>query len=245
MSLLSFQDKLIFYPIDARNPQYARYQSHEFFIQSAGHKIQGWAFENPNVKNQKVLVYFGGNAEDVTYNFQDIERFGARKLYFFNYRGYGKSQGKPSQKALYEDGLSIYDYLTSQQGVLAKDILLLGRSLGSAVATYVAAERKVSKVILVTPFDSLKSLAGSLFPWLPVKWLIRHPFPSDFYAKNINTPLLMLVAEQDEVIPNRHSQALFDVWQGEKRWELLKGVGHNDIQLHSSYYSQIAGFVQP
>lgn len=121
--------------------------------------------------------------------------------------------------------------------------LVLGRSLGSGVATYIAAHKPVSNVILVTPFDSVESLASEAFPWLPVRWILRHPFPSVEYARSIDKPLLMLVAAADEMIPTRHSETLFQAWQGEKHWRFLQAAGHNNIQLHPDYYPAIQAFV--
>lgn len=238
----SFQDSLIFYPIDPANGRYRQFSDHEITISSNGHRLQGWHFKNPEAGSNKVLLYFGGNAEDVTYNFDELDQFGASELYFFNYRGYGRSEGKPSQKALYEDGLAIHDALT-ERGVDPQSLTVLGRSLGAVVATYIAAHRPVEKVILVTPFDSLENLAGAMFPLLPVKWILNHPFPSIDYAPDIDAPLLMLVAAGDEVIPTRHSEALFRAWGGEKHWQLLQRVGHNNIQIHPEYYPAIRQFV--
>lgn len=242
--LFSFQDNLIFYPIDANNPRYPHYQQNEITLQSQGFQLQGWKFTNSKAANDKVLLYFGGNAEDVTFNFPEIERFGAKQMFFFNYRGYGKSEGKPSQGALYADGLAIYDYLVNQQGINPENLVVLGRSLGAAVAVYIAAQRTLDKLILVTPFDSLENLASAMFPLLPVRWFINHPFPSLTYAPDIKAPVLMLVAAHDEVIPTRHSEALYQAITGEKRWQLLQGVGHNNVQMHPDYYPAIVAFLE-
>lgn len=244
MGLLAFQDNMIFYPTEADNPNFPRYQRQEISLESHGFHIQGWEFQNPDVDNNATLLYFGGNAEDVTQNFADIQQFAARRLFFFNYRGYGKSGGKPSQQALYQDVLNIYDSLTSQYAVQPEQLVVMGRSLGSAVATYVAAHRPVKQVILVTPFDSLTNIAQSIFPFLPVKWFLNHPFPSVEFAPEINTPLLMIVAANDEVIPTKYSRNLYEKWAGAKQWQRLEGVGHNDLQIHPHYYGLIRRFIE-
>lgn len=244
MGLFSFQDRMIFYPVAPDNANYSRYQSNEIAVTSHGFKIQGWKFTNKHADNEKTILYFGGNAEDVTFNFSEVSLFGARQVFFFNYRGYGQSQGKPSQKALYEDGLSIYDELLKSHGVLPDQLIVVGRSLGSAVATYIAAKRDVCKVVLVTPFDSLENVAKSIFPFLPVSWFLNHPFPSLKYAPDIQVPVLMLIASNDEVIPMRLSQNLYDLWGGQKQWVEFPGMGHNDIQIHRDYFPVIQAFVK-
>ncbi|MDX1695466.1 MAG: hypothetical protein R3208_17010, partial [Ketobacteraceae bacterium] len=98
LMLFSFQDSLIFYPIDANNPRYGEFRAQEITIDSHGHQLQGWHFRNQDPTSDSVLLYFGGNAEDVTFNFDELDKFGASEFYFFNYRGYGRSSGKPSQK---------------------------------------------------------------------------------------------------------------------------------------------------
>ena len=112
------------------------------------------------------------------------------------------------------------------------------------MATYLAAKRPVENVILVTPFNSVTSLARAAFPWLPVVWILRHPFPSTAYAKSVDRPILTLVAAADEMIPTDHSESLFRAWKGQEHWQLLQGVGHNNIQMQPEYYAAIQAFVQ-
>ncbi len=244
MGLFSFQDSLIFYPVDANPRVFQHYQQHEIAVSSHGYQLQGWRFVNERSDNNNVVLYFGGNAEDVTLNFPNVNAFNARQVFFFNYRGYGNSQGKPSQQALYEDGLSIYDDLLKSHDVEPDRVIVMGRSLGSAVATYIAAHRSVARVILVTPFDSLENVAKGIFPLLPVSWIIKHPFPSLTYAPDIKVPALFLVAANDEVVPVKLSKNLYELWAGPKQWALLPGMTHNDIQAHPNYYSMVAAFVR-
>ena len=238
-----WQDKMIFHCVRLNPLTAAAYQDQEIQLKQPGATLQGWRLEVPDAPSDQVLVYFGGNAEDITLNFSQVARLGARKVYFFNYRGYGRSQGKPSQAALYADALRIHDFLVGEQGIDPERLVLLGRSLGAAVATYLAAHRPVSKVVLVTPFDSILALAQQLFPWLPVRWLLRHPFPSADYAPNIQTPVLMVVAAQDDVVPNANSLVLFEHWAGPKQLYRIEGAGHNDLHLNNAYYETIASFI--
>lgn len=241
--LTSWIDGLIFYPAPPNPITFPAYQEQEFYFQSGGKQIQGWVFENPRPVSQHTLFYFGGNAEDVTGNFTTIKSLGASRIVFMSYRGYGNSEGKPSQKALYQDALALHDFVVSKYKVSHEQTAVLGRSLGSAVATYLAAQRSLDKVMLVTPFASMSDMGKHVFPFLPVEWLLPHPFPSDEYAATIQAPLLMLIAENDEVIPLSQSEKLFAAWLGTKEKILLEGMAHNDIQMHRKYYRLIRAFL--
>lgn len=125
-----------------------------------------------------------------------------------HYRGYGGSSGKPSEQALVADALALFDQLQSKYS----DITVLGRSLGSGVAVQLAAQRKVTQLLLITPFDSLSALAQRQFPFFPVKWLLKDTYNSVAYAPDINSPTLILLAEQDEIIGRAHSEALYQAF---------------------------------
>ena len=242
--MFALQDQMLFHPVVSDTQLLENYRSQELFFRVNNHQIQAWEFDNPTVSKPDVLFYFGGNAEDVMHNFPDFPKLGVRKAFYFSYRGYGGSEGEPSQQAFYEDALVLYDQITSREDVDKESVVVVGRSLGSAVATYLSAHRKVAKVVLVTPFDSIQAVAQSAFPFLPVKWLLRHPFPSDRYASDNATSVLMMVAERDEVIGVTHSKALYDKWMGSKEWLVFPGMGHNDIHLHGDFYPQIRKFLE-
>lgn len=241
--ILRFQDKLIFHPVKPNLLTYSAYAQSELWLSQQQVSLQGWKIEQSNSCSESVLLYFGGNAEDVTLNFSQVSQWNVRRAYFFNYRGYGWSQGKPSQAAFFEDAVAIHDFLVDEQGEDPKNIILMGRSLGSAVATYVAAQRRISRSILITPFDSVLSLAKQMLPFLPVRWLLRHPFPSSDYAPSIHSHLLMILAEHDEVISRSNSMQLFKKWAGNKRLFTIANAGHNDLHLAPTFSREITEFI--
>jgi pimeloyl-ACP methyl ester carboxylesterase len=161
-----------------------------------------------------------------------------------DYRGYGSSAGAPSEEAFTADAVRWYDYAKGKLG--AQRVVLFGRSLGSGVAVHLAAARAVDGVVLVTPYDSLTSVARHHYPYLPVSWMLKHPFDSVGRAPAIAVPLLCLVAERDEVIPVVHSKRLYDAWKGPKRWVELRGAGHNSTDDTPEFWQAIREFlVQP
>ena len=242
-ALLYFgQERSIFFPRPNDQQLRQRYAAQRIEIKTPDATLEGWWIENAQATTPAVILYFGGNAEDVLYTASDASRIDARAVVVVNYRGYGGSPGKPGQKALYDDGIAIYDYAT-KRGVSAKHIVVMGRSLGSGVASMLAGARPVGAAILITPYDSLAAVAAGHYPFLPVRLLLRHPFPSTDWAKRTSAPGLFLAAERDEVVPATHAQKLFESWSGPKQIQVLAQTGHNDIETHADYYRLINEFL--
>lgn len=236
------QERSIFFP-GPNDPQLRQqYSAQRVEIATAGATLEGWWIENPQVTTPAVILYFGGNAEDVLHTATTAPNIGARSLLVVNYRGYGRSTGKPGQKALYDDGLAIYDYAVGR-GAKPEHIVVMGRSLGSGVASMLAATRPVRAAILVTPFDSIAAVAAGKYPYLPVRLLLRHPFPSTDWAKQARVPALFLAAERDFVVPAEHTRGLFEAWAGEKQMHVLPQTGHDDLDMHPDYYRLIDEFL--
>jgi pimeloyl-ACP methyl ester carboxylesterase len=237
------QDRFLFFPVRNDTALQRAWREQRVEIASGDVVLEGWWATNATSASAATVLYFGGNGEDVLYTAAVSGALDARRLLVVNYRGYGGSQGKPGQKGLFADALAIYDYAVHQRGVNADDIVVMGRSLGSGVATYLAANRPVRAAILITPYDSILAIAKEHYPYFPVAMLLRHPFPSDAFAKRISVPVLILAADQDQVVPAVHAQRLFDVWGGAKSIHVLSGVGHNNIDEHPDYYRMVNEFL--
>jgi pimeloyl-ACP methyl ester carboxylesterase len=160
-----------------------------------------------------------------------------------NYRGYGRSIGRPSQQALYEDALAVHEYVMTTGGVAPERLIVMGRSLGSGVAAMLASERRIAGAVLITPYDSLGAVGARHYPFLPVRLLLRHKFPSADWAKKTKTPALLLAAERDRIVPPAHAEALSQAWAGPKTLHVLQGVGHNDVELHPAFYEYVNAFL--
>jgi uncharacterized protein len=236
------QERSIFFPRPNDLQLRQQFAAERFEITTADAKLEGWWMENPRATTPAVVLYFGGNAEDVLHTASAASNIDARAVVVVNYRGYGGSTGTPGQEALYEDGLALYDYAI-RRGVAPEHIVVMGRSLGSGVASVLAGARPVHAAILVTPFDSLESVAAGHYPLLPVRLLLRHPFPSTDWAKRTRAPALIIAAEHDSVVPAAHARRLFDAWAGKKQFHLLPQTGHNDIDMHPDYFRLIDEFL--
>jgi pimeloyl-ACP methyl ester carboxylesterase len=208
------------------------------FLQAAdGTRQHAWHVKGP--PGAPLVLYFGGNGETVSWMAAEVQHRAPQVAWLIvDYRGYGSSEGSPSEKALVSDALAWYDRFSEN-----RTIYLFGRSLGSGVAVQLAAARPVRGVILVSPYDSVVELGRRHYPYLPVRWLLRHRFESLRHAPGISVPLLCLVAEHDEIIPVVHSKRLYDAWQGTKRWVELPGAGHNSTDGAPQFWRAIRGFL--
>lgn len=187
----------------------------------------------------RALLYFGGNAEDVAQSLPAFsQEFPDRALYLLHYRGYAGSSGKATEEALQSDAEALFDLVHATH----REIAVLGRSLGTGVAIRLASRRPVSRLVLVTPYDSMEELAAGQFPYVPVSWFLRDKFESWRYAPAIRVPTLILMAEQDEVIPAASTRRLATRFNpGVAYLKVLPGVGHNSISGSPKYFEILRG----
>jgi fermentation-respiration switch protein FrsA (DUF1100 family) len=210
-----------------------------------GLSLRGWLARSGAADQERLplAIYFGGNAEEVSYITGLTSRIPGWSLLAVNYRGYGGNAGDPSERTLFADALSVYDWAANRADVAPAHIAAIGRSLGSGVAVYLAAERKLARIVLVTPYDSLRAVAQHHYPYLPVSLLLRHPFDSIGYASRISTPMLVIAAQKDSIVPSARSRALFAQWGGPKTWREFSGADHNDLDADPEYWETIAAYL--
>jgi fermentation-respiration switch protein FrsA (DUF1100 family) len=243
----AFQERLLFYPQPVRGPATppAGWTAERVSIPTPdGPRLAGVLVKPPS-ERPAVVLYFGGNAEEVTAYAPDAATtYGDRAVLLLNYRGYGESQGAPGERELVADGVVAFDWLRARSDVDGSRIALHGRSLGAGVAVQVAALRPPRCVILTTPFDSALDVARRVYPWLPVSWLMRHPFDSLAHAPKLDLPALLLVGEADTLIPPAHARRLAAAWGRAATLVPFPGMGHNDISFHPRYDAEIHAFLE-
>ncbi len=232
--LYVFQRKLIYFPVGI-DPAFG---AEEITVDNEGTLLHGWIL-NPG--KTRALIYFGGNSELITHRDEFfIDVFRDYSVYMINYRGYGNSQGDPSETGLFADALAIYDQLESRH----ESISAYGRSLGSGVAVHLAANRKLEKLILLTPYDSVANVAKRLYPIFPVKLLIKDPFDSAAVADLIDIPVLIAAAEQDREIKLEHTTALRQHFtRAQLDYVMIRGAAHNNIVDFQQYREAVKAFV--
>jgi pimeloyl-ACP methyl ester carboxylesterase len=185
------------------------------------------------------VVYFGGNAEDVSVSMPTLQRaFPDRSLFALHYRGYNGSTGNPSETTLIADALVLFDRVHATY----PHVVVIGRSLGSGVAIHVASMRPVERLVLVTPYDSLLEIAAQRFPLFPVRWLMLDKFESWRYAPNVTAPTLLLAAENDAVIPRASTHLLYKhLPRSLATLLVVPDAGHNTISDTTEYVALLHG----
>ncbi|MFZ6844692.1 alpha/beta hydrolase [Undibacterium sp. RuTC16W] len=228
-----YQRSLIYYPQQgvksvAENTIWTR--SGEANIHIAVRKHEG----------NDAIIYFGGNAEDVVLSLPDFsEIYKDRAIYLMHYRGYGGSTGAPSEDVLHKDALTLFDQIYKKH----TNVIVIGRSLGTGVAVRLASQRPVSRLILITPYDSLESVAASQFPYLPVHWLLKDRFDSGVLVPKLKMPTLILMAELDEVIPKSSTEQLYSRFsKGVASIKTIQGASHNTISANDNYSKALKEF---
>lgn len=239
------QESLLFLPQFAGPPaplaQVARRVEPLTFGVAPGVDVRGWLVHGTG-ERAPLLIYYGGNADEASW--QALAPWPrAWALALVNYRGYGTSGGRPGERELYADALHVFDALARRADIDATRVVLVGRSLGSGVATYVAAHRSVAGVVLVSPYDSMTALGRRHYPLLPVGLLLKHRFDSLSRADGIHAPLLAVVGRRDSVIPPEHSQRLFDAWAGAKTWIEIADGDHDSLAAGPAFWSAIERFL--
>ncbi len=227
-----------------------------------GVRIHGWWLPAPHPPSPITILFFHGNAGNISHRTEKLEIFRSLdvNVLILDYRGYGQSTGIPNEPGTYADARAAYDYLVGTDGpgvrsgtagapsgraLPATHIVLYGESLGAAVAVQLATEVTVGGVILEEPFTSVGDMAQKMFPFLPVRWLVRNKYDTIKKIDRINAPLLIFHSPTDEITPFGHGQRLFAAAREPKHFVELRG-SHNDAFLVSTntYRAALAEFLR-
>jgi fermentation-respiration switch protein FrsA (DUF1100 family) len=204
----------------------------------SGRKISAIYLANPAAKF--TLLVSHGNAEDIgddRYWLEDLRRLGF-SVFAYDYEGYGTSEGKPGERAVYEDEMAAYDYLSQTLAVVPDNLIVYGRSVGSGPAVYLAARRRVAGLILQSPFLSAFRVMTRI-PLLPFD-----KFPNYKEIGRIHCPLLVIHGESDQVIPSWHGRKLFELAREPKKYLPIPKADHNDLEMvgGKTYYNALQEF---
>jgi len=229
-SLFIFQSHYIYYPVRVLSTDPGsiglNFESVSFET-TDGVKLSGWFIPGENAKG--VILFCHGNAGNISHRLESIQIFHRLGLdiFIFDYRGYGQSEGKPTEQGTYQDAEAAWRYLTEERQVNPSKIIVFGRSLGGAVASWLAQRHTPGALILESAFTSLPDIAARLYPYLPVRLLLRFKYNTAEYLGRINCPVLIVHSRNDEIMPFSHGQRLFEMAKEPRKFLEITGT-HND-----------------
>ena len=209
-----------------------------------GETLRGWYL--PAVENNRIILFFSGNAGNRSYRLDKLQILLDLNvsLLIADYRGYGGSTGRPSEKGLYEDGRSIWKHAVNDMDYSPEDIILYGESLGGAVAVDVSKQKDVGAVIIEGTMSSGRDMARQILPFIP-RFMVSDIYNSRKKVPHINTPLLILHSRKDAIIPYEQGKKLYEAAQEPVRIATLKGDhNHAFLEDQQTYRKAIEDFLQ-
>lgn len=171
------------------------------------------------------VLYFHGNAGNISgrlETFRLLHDLGLN-VFMIDYRGYGKSEGQPSEQGTYRDAEAAWQYLNKKREIADSSIVIMGRSLGGSVAAWLAARKNPAAAIIESTFTSAADLAADLYPWLPVRWMINYDYNTLDQIKQIESPIFMSHSRDDQIVPFHHGKKLFEAVESPKKFVELEG----------------------
>jgi hypothetical protein len=244
-----FQSRLVFYPETDREititPSRIGLPYEDIHLKTSdGISLHGWYIPAPQPRG--TVLFMHGNAGNISHRLDSIQifhRLGYNML-IFDYRGYGKSGGMPTEQGTYRDAEAAWLYLTEQRHIPACHIVLFGESLGGAVAAWLAARQNPAALVIASGFTSVPDLGQQLYPYLPIQWLARIRYDTREYLRTVTVPVLIAHSPEDDIVPFEHGRALFAVANPPKQFLELAG-GHNDgfIFMRESWVKVLGDFL--
>ena len=232
-----FQPRLVYFPQAARElattPRAIGLDYEDVSLHSAdGVKLHGWWVTAQGARGTLLLLH--GNAGNISHRLGYLAMFKrlGYSVLVFDYRGYGKSGGSPDEEGTYRDAEAAWQHLTEARKLKARDIVVVGESLGGGVATWLAVKYPPRALILASTFTSVPDLGARIYPWLPVRLLARIEYANLDRIRLIDAPVLIAHSRGDDIIPFAHGEALFAAAREPKQFLVLSG-GHNDGFLYA------------
>lgn len=238
------QSSMIFFPyatLDQTPAEWGLVYEDVFLDTEDGVRLHGWYI--PRHGSKQALLFFHGNAGNISHRGASVEIFHRLGLnvFIFDYRGYGKSEGKPDEKGLYKDARAAWRYLSKERGFGQEEIILFGRSLGGAVAAELATEIQPGGLILESTFSSAKDVANAVFPVLSRLIFLRYDFDTAAHVRRVACPVLVLHSPDDEIIPFRLGEKVFQAANEPKSFVKMRGDHNSGILMSQPDYERALG----
>jgi fermentation-respiration switch protein FrsA (DUF1100 family) len=211
-----------------------------------GVKIHAWLLPHPS--SRFTILFAHGNAGNISHRLDRARLLGRRlsaEVFLFDYRGYGRSEGRPDEQGTYRDARAAHRHLTETRGVGPDRLVLFGESLGSAVALDLALEGAARALVLESPFTSIPDMARLVLPFLPLSPFLRTRYDNLAKVGGLKIPLLVMHGDRDEVVPFAQGRRVFEAAPEPKRFHRIVGAGHNDTYLTGgdAYWEALGDFL--
>jgi fermentation-respiration switch protein FrsA (DUF1100 family) len=234
--LLLFENKIIFhpspYPEGFWNPTSLGVPAQDIYFKSEdGVKLHGWFIPAP--KAVATLLWFHGNAGNLSHRLDNIQRLKRLKLniFIFDYRGYGRSEGAPDEEGIYKDSRAAYKQVLTMDGVSVDSLFLFGRSLGGICAVETAMNHPAIGLILESVFTNSADMSRTVFPLIPLGWAVRSKLDAVGKVPHLKLAKLFLHGTRDEIVPYDLGRKLFEKAGNPKTFYAIEGAGHNDTYI--------------
>ncbi len=234
LALLLFfsQSRLVYYPETGREiiatPAQVGLPFEDLQLKTSdGVSLHGWFV--PAARSSGTVLFLHGNAGNISHRLDSVQMFHrlGYSILIFDYRGYGRSGGSPSEQGTYLDAEAAWNHLVEQRHISPNCIVLFGESMGGAIAAYLATRQKPAALVIASAFTSVPDMAQQIYPFLPARWLARIRYDTRGYLRSVTAPVLIAHSPQDEIVPYEHGQALYAAANPPKQFLELAG-GHND-----------------
>ena len=258
-SVIALERSVVYHPIayprGSWHPEeFGLFVTDHYFETDDGVTLHAWHAEAERLSvnrhsgagPRRTLLWFHGNAGNITHRAENMRLLVAEGIdvFIFDYRGFGRSEGRPSEKGLYTDARAAYAYLTDTLAVPREEIVFFGRSLGAAVAVELALDHAPAGLILESPFTSASAMARVMFGGLPLGFLVSSRFDTLGRIGRVNAPLLIAHGDRDEIVPFAMGRRIYDAANEPKRFYRITGAGHNDTYVigGAPYFRELRAF---
>ncbi len=239
--LFVFQSRYVYFPerILLADPRSVGLDFESVWFETEdGVRLSGWFIPVENARG--VVLFCHGNAGNISHRLESIQIFHRLGLsvFIFDYRGYGQSEGKPTEQGTYADAEAAWRYLVEERRINPNEIIVFGRSLGGAVASRLAQSQTPSALIVESAFTSLPDIAATIYPYLPVRLLLRFKYNTVEYITKVDRPVLVVHSRDDKIMSFSHGQRLFEVAREPKRFLEITGTHNQGFIMSGERYEE-------